>query len=107
MGQKKHKHARRTVAFYKLHHGFKEPFKVRARVSRCVCPRSARRWRRRRRRTSARAARPSVLLLLLLLLLWARAPKRGLSRAPNAPLTLLPAQILVDGNFMHATLGAK
>jgi hypothetical protein len=44
MGQKKHKHARRTVAFYKLHHGFKEPFKVRDEGLR----------RRRRLRTRAR-----------------------------------------------------
>ena len=28
MRRKKHKHTRKTVAFYKVHYGFKEPFKV-------------------------------------------------------------------------------
>lgn len=28
MGRKKHKHARRTVSFYKIHHDFREPHKV-------------------------------------------------------------------------------
>jgi hypothetical protein len=28
MRRKKHKHTRRAVAFYKVHYGFKEPFKV-------------------------------------------------------------------------------
>lgn len=30
MRRKKHKHTRRNVSFYKMHYGFKEPFKVRA-----------------------------------------------------------------------------
>jgi hypothetical protein len=28
MRRKKHKHTRRTVSFYKINHGFREPFKV-------------------------------------------------------------------------------
>lgn len=28
MRRKKHKHTRRAVKFYKIHHGFREPYKV-------------------------------------------------------------------------------
>eukprot|EP00891_Asterochloris_glomerata_P003825 jgi/Astpho2/3825/Aster-x0178 len=28
MRRKKHKHTRRTVKFFKIHHGFREPYKV-------------------------------------------------------------------------------
>jgi U3 small nucleolar RNA-associated protein 23 len=28
MRRKKHKHTRARVAFYKIHHGFREPYKV-------------------------------------------------------------------------------
>jgi U3 small nucleolar RNA-associated protein 23 len=31
MRRKKHKHTRRSVSFYKINHGFREPFKVQQR----------------------------------------------------------------------------
>jgi hypothetical protein len=91
MGQKKHKHARRTVAFYKLHHGFKEPFKVGmgrapSPATTTAPPPSPRRRSRARALVAPHAhSRPPILL----------------------PTTPQNQQILVDGNFLHATLGAK
>lgn len=89
MGQKKHKHARRTVAFYKLHHGFKEPFKV------GVCWTSTLATA-----AQARARAPSLV---------ASFGPHTLPPPPHTPLTTPPRkkQVLVDGNFLHATLGAK
>ena len=92
MGQKKHKHARRTVAFYKLHHGFKEPFKVRRKCG------------QRRRRGAAAAAADTYAPPAL------RSSSSSRTTQPPIPPPKRQnnnTQILVDGNFLHATLGAK
>lgn len=68
MRRKKHKHTRRSVAFYKVHHGFREPYKV---------------------------SKDKVYAFL----------RSGLVQTLNKQWWLL--QVLLDGNFIHATLGAK
>ena len=78
MRRKKHKHTRKTVAFYKVHYGFKEPFKV------CV---------------------------VACVAMWVALAERGegatSSWRARHPSESCRAQVLLDGNFLHATLQSK
>jgi hypothetical protein len=80
MRRKKHKHTRRSMAFYKVNYGFREPFKVGGGGG-------AWRWRE----TRPRAGRRSACL------------HRACPRAAPPPVP----QVLLDGNFIHATMAAK
>jgi len=83
MRRKKHKHTRKSMAFYKVNYGFREPYKVCwGVVWAALCP-----W-----------------------LPCALCPCNSKHQHQHSPDPTQPnttRQVLLDGNFLHATLAAK
>jgi hypothetical protein len=87
MRRKKHKHTRRSMAFYKINFGFREPFKA--------------------RRAAARTPARSLAARRGQKLSGRQRPRNALAAQSPVPAPDRPVQVLLDGNFLHATLAAK
>lgn len=90
MRRKRHKATRRALRFFRINHGFREPYKVR-------------RWREGERERSHASEKKAIEML----------KRKNHSFSPHAAFSRFsiplpnPAQVLLDGNFVHALRETK